>query len=536
MPGQLFYGGPIVTMTPKAGAARPESLLVQEGRIAFVGSLGDARAMAGRDVVDIALEGRALLPGFIDAHLHPLPMMFFAASADLDGAHTLAEVRDRLRRQATVLTTGEWLVAVQFETNRLAADERLDATMLDAWFPDLPVLIYTRDGHCVICNSQVLAAMAFDAGTADPPGGTIGRDAAGLPDGCFYEKAVGLPLAAKPGPSAERLLAAGERLFERMAQAGVTSIGAMLQSDDEGPGGAAARRETRAMPMLRHRIPQSIYAIVIGRSLDGIRSLAGSALDDPSAGTRARAIKIFADGTFGSCTACMTEPYADNSCTHGYLTLAPEDIYARMEAAHVAGYQICIHAIGDSGIATCVDLFERLLTAHPRDDHRHRIEHASIADRALIARIKAIDLCICTQPLFIRSERAWLPTRLGAARVAHAYPFRDFLDAGIVVAGSSDAPIEATDVIAALDFAVNRGGFYPEQGVTVAEALAMYTRNAAFLQFEEQEKGTLEVGKRADLVILDRDPLAIDPAAIGDLRVCATMIGGRMIDAGEQAA
>lgn len=532
MPGQLFHGGPIVTMALDAASPRPESLLVRDGHIAFAGLLADARAIADDDVEEIALNGRAVLPGFIDAHLHPLPMMFYAASADLDGAHTLAEVGERLRRQAALLEKDEWLVGVQFETNRFAVGERLDAAVLDSWFPDLPVLLYTRDGHCVICNGRVLAAMAFDPGTADPPGGTIGRDAAGRPDGCFYEKAVGLPLAAKPGPSPQRLLAAGERLFERMAQNGVTSIGAMLQSDDEGPGGAAASRETRVMPMLRDRIPQSIYAIVIGRSLDGIRSLADSALNDPAAGTRARAVKIFADGTFGSCTACMSEPYADNSCTHGYLTLSPDEIYARMETAHLAGYQICVHAIGDAGIATCVDLFERLLCAHPRDDHRHRIEHASIADRALIARIKAAGLCVCTQPLFIRSERTWLPTRLGAARAAHAYPFRDFIDAGVIVAGSSDAPIEATDVIAALDFAVNRGGFHPEQGVTVEEALAMYTRNAAFLQFEEATKGTLEVGKRADLVILDRDPLAMEPAAIGDLRVCATMIGGRMVAAG----
>ena len=536
MAGHLFHGGPIVTMAKGAaapGAApAPESLLVLDGRIAHVGTLSVARdlaARAGQEVDEVALRGRALLPGFIDAHLHPLPMMFYAASADLDGAWSLDEVGARLRRHAGLLDGPEWLIGVQFEINRLPAGQRLTADVLDAWFPDVPVLVYTRDGHCVVVNGTVLARLALAPDMADPPGGAIGRDAAGRPDGCFYERAVGLPLQAMPGPSAPRLLAAGTSLFADMARAGVTSIGAMLQSDEEGPGGASSRHETKIMPRLRDRIPQSIYTIVIGRTRDGIRALADSPLDDPASGTRTRAIKIFADGTFGSCTACMSEPYADKSCSHGYMTLTDDEIYRRMEAAHVAGYQICIHAIGDRGIAICVDLFERMLAVHPRADHRHRIEHASIADPALIARIAAAGLCICTQPLFVRSERAWLRDRLGAERAAHAYPFRGFVDAGITVAGSSDAPIEAPDVIAALDYAVNRGGFHPEQGLTVADALAMYTRNAAFLQFDEDEKGSLEVGKRADLVILDRDPHALDPADIGTLRVCATMIGGRMV-------
>lgn len=303
----------------------------------------------------------------------------------------------------------------------------------------------------------------------------------------------------------------------------------MLQSDEEGPGGESARLESVIVQALRDQIPQSIYGIVIGKTLEGIDALIKSPLNDTANNTRTRAFKIFADGTFGSCTACMSEPYADKTCTHGYMTLAEDEIYKRMKAAHLADYQLCIHAIGDQGIKNCVQLYERLLREYPKNDHRHRIEHASIASKPLIKRIADLNIQICTQPLFIRSEKDWLPARLGKARTAQTYPFRDYIDAGITLAGSSDAPIEATDVIAAIDYAVNRGGFHPEQGLTPEEAVAMFTRNAAFIQFEEDEKGSLEVGKYADLVVLSGDPLATPNDEIQFIQVLRTMIHGKFV-------
>lgn len=526
----LFHGGPIVTMAD--GAPGAQALLTTGDRITFVGDLDAARAQArevGAAPEEIDLAGRALLPGFIDPHLHPLPMMFFAANADLEDATSLAQVRASLDALEPRLTDAEWLIGVQFEAKRLPPAERLDRAVLDVWFPDRPALVYTRDGHAVIVNSAALAAAGVGEDVEAPPGGSLGRDARGRLDGIFYEAATGLPLGHMPGPDPARMFEASRACFAALAAGGVTSIGAMMQSDEEGPGGASARMESMVVQMVRDRMPQSIYAIVIGKTLDGVRAVIDSPLNDPANRTRARAIKIFADGTFGSCTACMSEPYADKACTHGYMTLPDDEIYRRMEAAHLAGYQVCIHAIGDQGVANCVRLFERLLAEHPRDDHRHRIEHASIADPQMIARIARIGLQVCTQPLFIRSEKDWLPARLGPERTPHVYPFRDFLAAGIALAGSSDAPIERPDVIAAIDYAVNRGGFHPEQGVTPEQAVAMFTRNAAFIQFEEAEKGTLEAGKVADLVVLSTSPLDVPPERIGQIAVLRTMIAGAFI-------
>jgi len=527
----LISGGPIHTMATARAEAQPDAVLTRGSDILYAGSVEGARALArshGLEPTAIDLDGRTLLPGFIDGHMHPLPMIFFAMACNLDDAGGLDVVRQRLEAHCKVIDPGEWLFAVQFENNKLAADEDLTRRELSEWFPDLPVLIYARDGHCVIINDAALALLPAEEEIGGVEGGSIGRFDDGSLDGRFYEKAIGIPMAKLPSPSAERMTKAMNGLFASLTRAGITSLGVMLQSDEEGPGGAASQHETQVVEAIRGQIPQSLYSIVIGKTLEGLERLIDGAMNDPANATTTRAFKIFADGTFGSCTACMTEPYADRTCSHGYMTLDEDEIYARMKRAHCAGYQVCIHAVGDRGIENCVRLFERLLEDHPREDHRHRIEHASIADPELVERIARAGLHICAQPLFIRSERSWLPKRLGETRAGRAYPFRDYIDAGINVAFSSDAPIEDADVIAGLDFAVNRGGFHPEQGVTMREAIEAYTVNAARLQFEEDVKGSIEVGKLADLVVLDRDPFDIAPQDIGQARICATFIRGEL--------
>ena len=200
-----------------------------------------------------------------------------------------------------------------------------------------------------------------------------------------------------------------------------------------------------------------------------------------------------------------------------------------MRAAHAAGLQICVHAIGDAAIERCVALFEKLLSEAPRADHRHRIEHASLVSPALAARIAKLGLCISTQPLFIHSEKAWLGRRLGPERARDVYPLRSLLDAGIVVGGASDAPVESLDVLHAIQCCVTREGFETQQSISPLEALRLFTRDAAYLQFEEHEKGTLAAGKRADLVVLSASPLAVLPDRIAGIRVLRTVAAGRVV-------
>jgi predicted amidohydrolase YtcJ len=338
-------------------------------------------------------------------------------------------------------------------------------------------------------------------------------------------------LGAVPTPTVERLRETARNSFARLSACGVTSAGVILQSDDEGPGGAAGRLESLALLLLVDDLPFAPYTILVGRSVDAAVAARATALHDPAAGRRVGGFKIFADGTLGSCTACMREPFTDRPGERGFLTLTEDEIFARLRAADAAELQICVHAIGDAAVERCVDLYERLLREQPRRDHRHRIEHASLVPPELLPRIARLGLCVSTQPLFVHSEKAWLGRRLGA-RARHVYPLRALVDAGIIVGGASDAPVESTDVLHAIQCCVTREGFQIHQALSPAEALRLYTRDAAWLQFEEHQKGSLAPGKRADLVVLSEDPLAVAPDRIADLRVLRTVAGGRVVHDG----
>ena len=364
--------------------------------------------------------------------------------------------------------------------------------------------------------------------TPDPRGGHIEREPDGTPAGPCRESASQLLLGAVPAPSLEALRSQAGATFGRLAAAGVTSAGTIVQTDEEGPGGASGRMESLALFLLADALPFEPYTILVGKNVDAAIAARRTALHDPLRGRRVGGFKIFADGTLGSCTACVREAFADRPGVRGYMTLDDDAIYARMRAAHAAELQICVHAIGDAAIDRCVSLYEKLLAEAPRADHRHRIEHASIVPPDLIPRIAALGLCVSAQPLFIHSEKSWLHRRVGTARARHVYPLRSLLDGGVLVAGASDAPVESVDVLHAIQCCVTREGFETQQALSPAEAVALYTTNAARIQFEEGEKGTLAPGKRADLVVLSGNPLTAPPDRIATLRVLRTVSGGRI--------
>jgi hypothetical protein len=305
----------------------------------------------------------------------------------------------------------------------------------------------------------------------------------------------------------------------------------VLQTDKEGPAGSLGAFDLMLMQALMEHIPISMYGIIAARDAGVMREVMASPLNDPAEGSRFRigAMKLYADGTFGSCSAYMREPYTDRPDTRGYLTTPEKELYSRMVDAHKAGIQIATHAIGDAGNRLCIDLLERLLQEHPRPDHRHRIEHASQLDAGMISDMARLGIAVSSQPMFIHSEKNWLRRRIGAERTPWTYPYRSLMDAGVAVAGASDAPIESVSVLHALQCCVTREGFETGQCVTAHEALRMYTVNAAYAQFEEGVKGSISAGKRADFVVLDRDPVRVPAEEIMKISVRKTICGGKVI-------
>lgn len=527
----LYTGGDVVTLEPRQ--PRAEALATLGGRILAVGPDAHCRAAlraaGAADVEEVPLRGAALLPGFIDTHLHPIPLLYFDMNADLSGVRSVAELQDVLRGAAASRPEDAWVVGLRLEDEALAERRLPTRTELDAACPGRAVVVLEHDGHSAAGSSRALAAAGIHAATPDPPGGHIERGADGAPLGPCRESAAQLLLGAVPTPSLERLRGAARESFARLPACGITSAGVVLQTDEEGPAGAAGRLEAFGLAALLDQVPFATYAILVGRSVEAALAARATPLHDPPAGRRVGGFKIFADGTFSSCTACMHEPFSDRPEAHGYLTLDEDEIRARMRAADAAGLQVCVHAIGDAAVERCVSLFEEVLgPAAGRRDHRHRIEHASIVPPPVVRRIARLGIHVSTQPLFIHSEKDWLPARIGPERARHAYPLRALLDAGIPVGGASDAPVESLDVLHALQCAVTREGFEPQQGLTPAEALDLYTRGAARLQFEEDEKGSLAPGKRADLVALSASPLAVLPERLRDLRVLRTVCAGRV--------
>jgi hypothetical protein len=302
----------------------------------------------------------------------------------------------------------------------------------------------------------------------------------------------------------------------------------VLQTDEEGPAGASGAFDVLALEMLLDHIPVNLYGLLIAKELEKIEQARQTLLHQSEpGGNRIGALKIFSDGTFGSCTALMREPYADQPDRRGFLTKSEEEIYRRMVSAHTAGLQIAVHAIGDAANRKCIDLYDRLFSEYPAENRRHRLEHASVLDAEMIADIARLGLIVSTQPLFIHSEKHWLHTRLGLERAQWTYPFRALIDAGVTVAGASDAPVESTDVLHAIECCVTREGFEPQQGLTPAEAIRMFTLDAAYAQFEESVKGSISVGKRADMFVLSANPVSVPHQQIRDIRVQRTIIGGR---------
>lgn len=557
----LYRGGRVLTVDPAQSYA--EAVATREGRIVAVGSEDDCRRALGLDpasgdgttstatatttaasespdhitgpmVCDLA--GRTLLPGFNDAHIHPLAMSYYSYGLKLDAATSVSDILDALADRARVSAPGEWVMGLQISAERLAEQRLPSIAELDAVAGGHAVVLIGRDGHTSLGNTVALAAAGIRPNRVDPPGGRFERDDRGRLTGVCRETATRVLMSSVPVPDLDQLEAGIHQVFDELAAHGVTSAGLILQTDPEGPSGAVAALESVGMMIYVKDVRIGTHAILCGHPSRAVDARTSSALHDPAQNRIVGGVKLFLDGTFGARTARMHEPYADATSQQGMLTIDTNVAASRMEAAHLAGLQICVHAIGDAANTLALDLFDALLAHHPPASAgapRHRIEHASVLDDRSAERFAELGIAAVVQPLFLRSEAQWLDTRLGPERARRTYPFRRLVDAGVVLAGSSDAPFEDPDVLAGIYAAVTRHGFEPAQALTATEAVEMYTQGAAIAQGRDDVTGRIAPGLQADLVVLSDDPTAVPADALGDIDVCLTVVRGQVIYASE---
>ncbi len=528
----VLRGGRIVTLDPGRPEAR--AIALGGGRILALGDGAQLEAWIGPGTEIVELEGRLVVPGFVEGHGHFLGLGDFALQLDLRAAADFDEVVEQVARAARAAPPGELIRGRGWHQEKWSAPPAPNVeglplhAALSARTPDHPVILTHASGHATFVNARALELAGIGRDTPDPPGGTILRDAQGEPTGALRESASALlaPVhaAARP-PRVRRLaeLAAAECLRKGVTSfqdAGISfaDLAVLRAMAEEGSLGVriyAMLREPNAA-LRRHMLESR--AVGLGDQFLTVR-----------------AVKRSLDGALGSHGAWLLEPYADLPESAGLETYPLEDLRETAELCMHAGYQLCVHAIGDRANREALDVYERAFRSHPHvADPRWRIEHAQHLDRADIPRFAALGVIASMQAIHCTSDAPWVVPRLGEARAsAGAYRWRDLVDSGARVTNGTDAPVEDLCPLANFQAAVTRRtaagwSFFPDQVLTRAEALHAATLGPAWAAFEEHQKGSLEVGKLADLVVLTHDILDCPEAELLEARVDLTVLAGRI--------
>jgi predicted amidohydrolase YtcJ len=525
----ILVNGRIHTLDP----AIPDStaVAISGDRIERVGPDAEITQLAGPGSKKLDLQGRSVLPGLIDAHLHLMGIGKSVAQLDLRGVASAAEAAAKVAAAAARTAPGDWIEGSGWDQNLWQVPEFPTASVLDAVSADHPVVLDRVDHHVLWVNQAALDAAAITRGTPDPRGGKLIRDrATGKPTGILLDDAMSLVLDKIPRPSRETKQKWIEDAGRRLLASGITSVhDAGVEPEDI---------DLYKMMVEGGRLPVRVYAMLGGsnRKLPDYFAIAPI----HGYGDRRftfRALKLGVDGALGSRGAALLAPYSDDPKNGGLTTMPAEQLGQITREALRRGYQVCVHAIGDRANRMVLDAFQSALGLVPSADPRFRIEHAQILSADDLPRFGRLGVIASMQPTHATSDMPWVLARLGPDRIAGAYAWRSLLASSARLAFGSDAPIERWNPFDGLFAAVTRqdhslkpeGGWLPEQKISRREALEAFTIGGAYAAFEEKEKGTITPGKLADLVVLDRDYFEVPEAEIWKLAPEITILGGKVV-------
>lgn len=525
-PDLILKNGLLVTMDDRQ--PRAEALAIAGDRIVAVGSNDEVAALAGRGTKVVDLGGKTVTPGFIDGHCHPAVsgrMHLRMIDCDL---RSIAAIQAAVRERAAKTPPGEWVVGFKYDDTKTAERRFITREDLDAAAPDHPVYIQHRGGHTAYVNSRALAKGGLSEASPDPQGGKLGRDpATGRLTGRLLERAVDpfeKSIPAFGSTTREEDRAAVRLITQMFAKAGVTSSTDAYGAPDD----LRAYQDARDAGELSARIYCMLgYTHIDTMIAAGVRTGFG---DD---WVRVGGLKQTCDGSISERTARLSEPYVGRPDDFGIIVMDADELYANARKAHAAGWQLGTHANGDVGIAMVCDLYERLQREMPRRDPRYRIEHCTVINDSLVARMAALGAIPTPFASYVYFHGEKMP-EYGEERLNRMFALRSFIDAGIRPTMGSDYPPGPFEPMMALQSMVTRTAldghvWGPKQKITVEEAIRVCTLNGAYASFEEHLKGSLEPGKLADLVVLGRNPLTEDPSTLVTVPVERTMAGGRWV-------
>ena len=511
-----------------------DALAVVGERIVAVGSATDVDAWHGPQTKVVDGQGRLLLPGFNDAHVHFVDGGDHLQAVQLKDAATQQEFADRIAQRVKKTAKGEWITGGDWDEQKWSPAELPTKELIDAVTTTTPVFVNRYDGHESLANSVALRLANITSKTPDPPGGQIVHDAQGEPTGVLRDSAQDLVAKAMPPMSHAHRMRAIRQAMEHAASLGVTSVQDMNPSYDD----------VKAYAELQERGELTLRIYVAPMETDwkdqakiGIRHAFGTPF------LRMGAVKGYADGSLGSETAYFFDAYTDDPKSHGLLSEEmhpPSAMLQRLKGADAAGLQICVHAIGDRAISMTLDMFEQIEKSAGKRDRRWRIEHSQHMAAKDFVRYSRLGVIASVQPYHAIDDGRWAEKRIGPDRIKRTYAFRTFLDNGVRLAFGTDwsvAPLSpmwtiyAAATRATLD-GKNPEGWIPEQKLRVPEAVEAYTMGSAYAEFQEKEKGSITPGKLADFVVLSDDILHIPASQIKNVKVEATYVGGKLVYGG----
>lgn len=534
----VVWGGNIYTGGGENQNA--EAVAINGDTIVFVGSRSEAEALVGPETLVVNLEGKTMTPGFIESHAHIMGVGYNRLNVDLMAVTSYEELVAQVKAAADQLPEGEWVLGRGWHQDKwVNQPERMvqgfqTHHLLSEAVPNHPVFLSHASGHAGFANAKAMELAGISKTTMSPEGGEIFRDINGEPTGLFNETAQSLIRTVIPDNSIEKQSKALELAIEECLKNGITSF--------HNAGTSKAEIELFKSFIEEGKLDVRMYAMLHGQDDSLLNEYFDKGPEIGLGGNRltVRSIKLYSDGALGSRGAWLLEEYSDMPGAFGHNVTPMENIEEVTKTGLAEGFQICTHAIGDRANQEVLNIYERALAENPEKaaDHRFRIEHAQHLDLADIPRFAELGVIAAMQAIHMSSDRPWAIYRLGEKRIVNgAYVWQKLLQSGAKVVNGTDAPVEPISAVASFYSSVTRktlkgtpeGGYEADQKMSRGQALNSYTLDAAYAAFEENIKGSIEVGKLADFTVFDQDIMTVDEKDILNAQVQMTIVGGEIV-------
>ena len=531
--GNVYTG---VAMTSGFSAIRrAEAIAVRGDRIEAVGDSKDLLKFKGPETQVIDVGGKFVMPGFNDAHAHLAAGGADQLNVNLTGVKSLEEFRARIRAKVESAKPGDWILGGGWDENLWPVQALPTRWDVDEVSAGHPVFLERVDGHIAVANTQALKLASITIASRDPRGGKIDRDSNSQPNGILRERAREAVTNVIPQPTHDRRREAMEAALAEAARWGVTSV-----QDNSGWEDFKVLEELESSGKLTARVTEWLPFN------DAVEQLETKRKEHPQSDKMLHTgmLKAFMDGSLGSHTAALIEPYTDDPQNSGIPQYEPAKLNEMAKERVLAGYQLGFHAIGDKGVQMALDAFaeatkaakeKKVKAANGGDDYRPRIEHAQVTTPLQIVKFRDLKVVASMQPSHLLTDMKWAEARVGPKRAEHSYAWAEFQKRGVTLAFGTDFPVESISPFRGLYAATTRKSesgkeeYFPEQKITMDQAIAAYTNGSAFAEFAEKEKGLIVPGMLADFVVLDRDVTSVVPQKVLETKVLRTVVGGKTV-------